>query len=490
MRETVVLTGTEQQKLVVLNRVLVGDLTAAEAATALERSVRQVRRMLAAYRKEGAAALAHGNRGRTPGHALAPAQVARVVVLAQTTYAGLNDTHLSEVLAEEEGIVLSRASVRRVRMDAGLPRPRQRRPPAHRRRRERKAQAGMLLQLDGSRHAWLEERGPWLTLIAAIDDATGTVPVALFREQEDAAGYLALLLQVVRSVGVPEAVYHDRHGIFLRAPQDRETLAEQLAGEREPTQVGRALRELGIASIAAHSPQAKGRVERLFGTLQDRLVGELRLAGAATLAEANAVVDAYLPHFNTRFAVPPTHADPAWRPLRPGTDPWQICCFRYVRTVGRDETVRLGEHCVQLLPPRGYGSLARRRVEVREHVDGSLSIWYQGQPIATQPAPREAPRLRARSGGGTRAGRRLRRLRRGGSGSIGVRPRAATRASAAYPPDANPSVAAQRQSRRVTFSQNSYRDKISEQQQRERLEALAIGYQLSAIGRRRKAEGR
>ncbi len=474
MRETVVLTGTEQQKLVVLNRVLVGDLTAAEAATALERSVRQVRRMLAAYRKEGAAALAHGNRGRTPGHALAPAQVARVVVLAQTTYAGLNDTHLSEVLAEEEGIVLSRASVRRVRMDAGLPRPRQRRPPAHRRRRERKAQAGMLLQLDGSRHAWLEERGPWLTLIAAIDDATGTVPVALFREQEDAAGYLALLLQVVRSVGVPEAVYHDRHGIFLRAPQDRETLAEQLAGEREPTQVGRALRELGIASIAAHSPQAKGRVERLFGTLQDRLVGELRLAGAATLAEANAVVDAYLPHFNTRFAVPPTHADPAWRPLRPGTDPWQICCFRYVRTVGRDETVRLGEHCVQLLPPRGYGSLARRRVEVREHVDGSLSIWYQGQPIATQPAPREAPRLRARSGGGTRAGRRLRRLRRGGSGSIGVRPRAATRASAAYPPDANPSVAAQRQSRRVTFSQNSYRDKISEQQQTHHLHVVTI----------------
>ena len=243
MRETVVLTGTEQQKLVVLNRVLVGDLTAAEAATALERSVRQVRRMLAAYRKEGAAALAHGNRGRTPGHALAPAQVARVVVLAQTTYAGLNDTHLSEVLAEEEGIVLSRASVRRVRMDAGLPRPRQRRPPAHRRRRERKAQAGMLLQLDGSRHAWLEERGPWLTLIAAIDDATGTVPVALFREQEDAAGYLALLLQVVRSVGVPEAVYHDRHGIFLRVSNSSDRQSR-----------GPAVRDRGDGPIACPRP--------------------------------------------------------------------------------------------------------------------------------------------------------------------------------------------------------------------------------------------
>ena len=401
MWEAVILTGTEQQRLVVLNRVLTGDLTGAEAAAALGLSVRQVRRMLAAYRKEGAAALAHGNRGRTPTTALDPALCARVVALAQTTYAGLNDTHLSEVLAEEEGIVLSRSSVRRLRVGAGLARPRQRRPSAHRRRRERKAQAGMLLQWDGSRHAWLEERGPWLTLIAAIDDATGTVPAAVFRAQEDAAGYLALLHQLVTTVGVPEAVYHDRHGIFQRLPQERETLAEQLAGEREPTQVGRALRELGIASIAAHSPQAKGRVERLFGTLQDRLVAELRLAGATTLAEANRVLAAYLPHFNARFAVPPTSADPAWRALPAVTDAWQICCLRYVRTVGRDETVRLGEHRLQLLLPRGYGSLARCRVEIREHLDGSLSVWHQQQRLAAQPAPREAPQLRARGGGGS-----------------------------------------------------------------------------------------
>ena len=161
MWETVSLTGTEQQRLVVLNRVLMGDLTAAEAAAALERSVRQVRRMLAAYRKEGAAALAHGNRGRTPAHALDPALGQRVIALAQTTYAGLNATHLSELLAEEAGISLSRHTVRRLRRAAGLERPRQRRLPAHRRRRERKPQAGMLLQLDASPHAWLAERGPW-----------------------------------------------------------------------------------------------------------------------------------------------------------------------------------------------------------------------------------------------------------------------------------------------------------------------------------------
>src|SRR5687768_3403457 len=173
MWETVVLNGREQQRLVVLNRMLVGDLTAATAAEALGLSVRQVRRMLAAYRKEGAAALVHGNRGRTPAHALEESLCQQVVDLARTTYPGLNDSHLSEVLAEQEGLALSRSSVRRLRMAAGLARPRRRRPPAHRKRRERKAQAGMLLQLDASPHAWLEERGSRLHLVAAIDDATG-----------------------------------------------------------------------------------------------------------------------------------------------------------------------------------------------------------------------------------------------------------------------------------------------------------------------------
>lgn len=222
------------------------------------------------------------------------------------------------------------------------------------------------------------------------------MPAAVFRQQEDAAGYLALLHQVVSTVGVPEAVYHDRHGIFVRPAREQESLTEQLAGAREPTQVGRALRDLGIVSLCAHSPQAKGRIERLFGTLQDRLVAELRLAGATTCEAANAVLAAYLPRFNARFAVPAVVPDPAWRPLAPAIDPWQVCCFRYMRTVGRDDTVRLGEHRVQLLPGRGRGTYARCRVEVREHLDGSLSVWHQGQSLAMQPAPLEAPVLRAR----------------------------------------------------------------------------------------------
>jgi transposase len=403
------LNGSEQQRLVVLNRMLMGDLTGVEAAAALGlsvRQVRQVRRMLAAYRKEGAAALAHGNRGRTPINALDPVLCARIEALAQTAYAGLNDTHLAEVLSEDEGIVVSRSAVRRIRVRAGLARPRQRRPPAHRKRRERKAQAGypggvMLLQLDASDHAWLAERGPRLSLLAAIDDATGMVPAAVFRAQEDAAGYLDVLYHVVTTLGCPEAVYHDRHGIFVRSSGERERLAEQLAGEREPTQVGRALRELGIASILAHSPQAKGRVERLFGTLQDRLVAELQLAEARTLPEANVVLARYLPHFNARFAVPPAVAAPVWRPLPPETDPWQICCFRYVRTVGRDDTVRLGEHRLQLLPPRGWGGLARRRLSsgntwTAASVSGTTGSASPPKPLRLRrrccvPAPVEAP---------------------------------------------------------------------------------------------------
>ena len=386
MRETVILTGMEQQRLVVLNRVLMGDLTAADAATALERSVRQVRRKLATYRKEGAAALAHGHRGRTPAHALDPALRQRVIALARTTDAGGTDTHLTELLAAEEGIQGGRSSVRRLRLGAGRERPRRRRPPAHRRRRERKPQAGMLLQLDARPHAWLEDRRSWLHLIAAIDDATGTVPAAVFRGQEDAAGYLALLDQVITTVGVPEVVSHDRHGIFVRSSQGKERLEEPLTGAREPTQVGRALRELGIAAIAAHSPQAKGRVERHFGTLQDRLVVELGRAGATTVEAANAVLATYLPRFNARFAVPPTVAarpgGPSGRRPLPGRSAACAICAPWA-AMTRCVSVNTGCNCCRRgdtapTPAAGSRSASTSMAASRSGITGAAG--HPGRP--------------------------------------------------------------------------------------------------------------
>lgn len=395
MKETVTLTRKEQQRALVVGQLDRGQLTAAEAAEVLTLSVRQVRRILAAYRQAGVAALAHGNRGRAPVHRITMDVRQQVLALAQSTYANLNDTHLTEKLATEEGITLSRSTVRRIRREAGLASPRKRRAPKHRQRRARMTQAGLLVQWDGSQHAWLEERGPRLTLLAAIDDATGVVLAAHFRAQEDAQGYLQLLQDLIRAHGIPVAIYHDRHGIFrLNTP---ETLDEQLTGQRALTQAGRALAELGISAIPARSPQAKGRIERLFGTFQDRLVSELHLANIATLADANQFLASYLPQFNTQFAVPAADVTGAFRPWDPAQDLAQICCFKYQRTVAPDNTVQLGEHRLQLQPSPTRSSYAHAVVDLHEHLDGSLRVFYQGASVASQAAPPEAPVLRARS---------------------------------------------------------------------------------------------
>ncbi|MDR7457323.1 MAG: hypothetical protein QN125_08585 [Armatimonadota bacterium] len=203
----------ETQHLMVLNALERGELIVTDAATLLDRSVRQTQRLRAAYRARGPAGLVHGNRGRPSSRRLAEAIRARVIHLARTTYARVNFQHLSELLADRDGLVLSRPTLHRLLTAAGLRSPRTRRRAKHRRRRERFPQTGMLVQLDGSHHAWLEDRGPKLTLHHAVDDATGTVLGAVFRAQEDAQGYLLLLRQITRTVGLPLAVYTDRHGI-------------------------------------------------------------------------------------------------------------------------------------------------------------------------------------------------------------------------------------------------------------------------------------
>lgn len=397
MKEMVVLNRKEQRRLVVLNQVEAGRMRGREASEVLDLSLRHVRRLLAVYREEGAQALAHGNRGREPHNALDKGLRRRVSELAESTYAGCNNQHTTELLAEREGITLSRSSVRRILLGAGIRSPRKRRAPKHRSRRERYHKEGMLLQIDGSRHDWLEGRGPYLTLIGAIDDATGKVPYALFREQEDAQGYFLMLRQIVDSCGIPMALYHDGHGIFERSRGEPVSLEEQLEGRRKPTQFGRLMEELGITSILSRSPQARGRIERLWGTFQDRLTSELRLAGASTLDEANRVLWGFLPRYSQRFAVPAAQPGSAYLKPGEGLIPEEVFCFKYRRTVGPDNVVRFGEHRLQIVPANGRASYARARVEVHERMDGSLAVYYKGHCLATKPAPSEAPLLRARN---------------------------------------------------------------------------------------------
>src|SRR5574337_2019069 len=213
----ITLTQRAEQQLIVLQALDRGELLMAEAADLLGLSTRQVRRLRRAYRRRGPKAMVHGNRGRPSPRRVADAIRARIVHLAQTVYAGVNHTHLSELLAERDNLVLSQPTVSRILRAAGLRSPRRRRPPKYRQRRERMPRAGMLVQMDGSHHRWLQNRGPALVLLHAIDDATGTVLGAVFREREDAAGYLLLLRQVATTHGLPIAVYTDHHGVFHRS---------------------------------------------------------------------------------------------------------------------------------------------------------------------------------------------------------------------------------------------------------------------------------
>src|SRR3990170_4630203 len=395
MRERVTLTLKEQARVKVLTMVIEGRCESAEAAQLLQMSVRHLLRLKRAFREEGPAAVAHGNRGRRPGHAIQEELRREILELASTAYAGYNHTHLTEALEESHGISLSRRSVSRILTAAGLRSPRKRRPRRHRSQRPRMTKEGMLLQVDGSDHDWLEGRGPKLVLIGAVDDATGELVHAVFREHEDAQGYLTLLRETVRKRGIPVAWYSDRHGIFRRNGKEAWTLTEQLAGRRKPTQVASAMEEMGITLILAHSPQAKGRVERCWGTLQDRLVKELRRADARTLEEANQVLSAYLPRFNALFARPAAEHQHAYRRLPPHIDLDSILSFHYVRTVANDNTVRLEERLVHIEPGPGGRSYAGCHVELQERLDGSLAVLYKGRLIARAPAPSKAP-LRAR----------------------------------------------------------------------------------------------
>ena len=374
------MTQKEQTRLQVLNSLLAEQMTTEQAATLMGVSERHSRRMLAAYRKEGAAALAHGNRGRRPANATPETMRTDIVHLARTRYAGVNHTHLSELLGEREGIEIGRSTLRRILTEAGEMSPRRRRPPKHRVRRQRMPREGMLIQIDGSHHRWLGEEGPQFTLLLAVDDATGCVASALFCLEETTRDYFLLLEKLSRRWGVPLSLYTDRHSVFK---------ATRGVGQkvRSATQFARAMDELGIQMVFARSPQGKGRVERMAGTFQDRLVSELRLAGAASIPDANRVLADFLPPFNERFNIEAQQPTVAYRPLDPRICLDRILCFKHPRRVGRDNTLKFRWHTLQLLPDSVRGSYAGSKVEVLEGLDGTLRVQYEGRIIPSQEAP-------------------------------------------------------------------------------------------------------
>src|SRR5215813_9894238 len=392
--ETFTMSRKEVPRAGLVKAALAGTITNPEGARALHLSVRQFQRLKVRWRRDGLRGLLHRGRGQPSRRRYPSALRAEIVRLMTTTYLGFNDVHLTEKLQQGHALAVSRATVRRLRLALGRPSRRRRRAPQHRSRRLRAPAMGQLVQLDASPFAWFEDRGPEAALHGAIDDATST-PLALwFRPTEDLHGHTPVLAQTCRESGLPVTLYGDRLNLFRRNDQYW-TLGEELRGQQDPTHFGRMLQELGIGFIAAQSPQAKGRIERLWGTLQDRLVSELRLRACRTLEQANAFLPEFLASFRQRFARPAAQPIPAWR--RPPRTLDRILSCRYRRVVARDNTVRLGPRWLQLPPGPGRRSYAGRRVELRELLDGRLLVLDQGSLLAVQPAPSPAFVLAPRS---------------------------------------------------------------------------------------------
>ena len=382
----------EIHRMHVVRLTIEGRETVGKAARLLGISARQMKRLRRKMKERGVEGLLHGNRGKAAWNKTVSEKIDKVLELVRGRYQGLNDTHLSEKLREKEKIALSRATVRTILRQAGIAAVRKRGVKRHYKRRERKAQEGALLLWDGSPHRWFGDQQDPCNLTAVIDDATGALLHGVFTVEEDAQSYLMCLRQILLEKGIPLALYMDRHGIFRRN-DDHWSLQEQLAGEQTPTQVGQALRELGIEPIFALSPQAKGRVERLFNTLQDRLVQELRLSGISTPQEATSFVNgSFKADFNTRFLKPARESQSAWRALPRELDVDRICSFSYQATVGNDNAVRLGGIILDIPPGPHHRGYAKARVEVRHLLDGRWRVYCKNELLLeTTPPVVQAP---------------------------------------------------------------------------------------------------
>ena len=378
----------ERDVLKVMALVLKGQRTQAEAGRLLRRSVRQVRRLVRRLERQGDAGVIHGLRGRPSNRAREPRVKAKALRLYRKHYGDFGPTLASEKLASGHGLAVPRETLRRWLLAEGLWHAKRRRD-VHRSRRQRRACFGEMVQADGSEHDWLEGRGGRMVLLAMIDDASNRVH-ARFYPAETTEAYMDLLGRYIRKYGRPLAWYSDRDSVFrAESVRDRQRSV--------PTQFSRALGELGVELILANSPQAKGRVERLFGTLQDRWVKELRLAKVTTLQQANDLLDGrLLAEFNARFAVTPASGNDAHRPPGKGRDLAAILSVQEERAVANDYTIRLGNRFYQLLPPVWPGERGGR-VVVERRLDGSMKVRFKQRYLEYREVEREG--LAAPDGG-------------------------------------------------------------------------------------------
>jgi transposase len=392
--ETISMSRKERKRLEAFSRVAVGGVTLVEASELLGLSYRQTKRAWSRYQSEGDAGLVHRLRGRAPNRHSLEETKQQSLALYRERYADYGATLAAECLEKEDGVKVSVTTLRRWLLQAGLlDRRRKRR--LHRRRRTRREHLGELVQMDGSHHDWFEGRRGWAVLMVMIDDATGMV-TAQFYENESWASSSDVFQHYARRHGLPRGLYVDQHSIYR--PDGEPTGADLLDNCPPETQFGRAMRELDVELILARSPQAKGRVERMNGTLQDRLVKALRRAKIADLESANRFLDeAFLVEFNAHFEVAAVGAEDWHRPLSAGTDLARTVSIQESRVVAKDWTLRWRNRILQLPLETAEFVRSGQRVTVCEPLDGVLRV-FAGErevcwsPILNPPQPNPAKR--------------------------------------------------------------------------------------------------
>jgi transposase len=380
--DIILMSIKEAKRHSIIEQVSNGQIRQRKGAQLLGLSTRQVRRLVRRVRKEGPRGVIHRTRGRPSNRQTAPETRARVLELCRSTYGGFGPTLASENLAERDGIKVSPETLRLWFIEEGVTYRRRKKRP-HRQWRERKHHCGEMVQMDGSHHDWLEGRGAWLVLMGYIDDATGRV-FARFYEYEGTIPALDSFRRYVRRYGLPQVVYLDRHSTYKSTAKP--TIEDELSNRYPQSQFERAMADLGVVVIHANSAQAKGRVERLFRTFQDRLVKEMRLEGISSLAEANRFLSRYLPKYNRRFCVPAAQKADIHRRVPEGTDLNSILSIQEKRVVRKDGTVAFEGGLYQLKAP---GRLSKVTVEKR--VNGGLRFSDRGRQLSWQKIARRPP---------------------------------------------------------------------------------------------------
>ena len=371
MEEGVTFTMGETIRYGVIQALLEKRMKNTEAALALGLSIRQLQRIKKKVAHHGPEGILHGNKGHRPSHSFSIERKESVITLARERYFDFNFSHLSEILEDEEGMKINRETLRQWLRPLGYG-GKVRKQSHHRKRRKRSSKEGALLFLDGSPHLWFGTEPS--TLILATDDATGKPLYGLFQKEEDLNGCLLVCIEVCRIYGLPAGFYLDRASQFTTTRHGGIHVAQS---DQKPTQFERAMKELGIGLIFAHSPQARGRGERINGTFQDRLVSELRLRGINNAHDATVYLNqTFIPRYCQRFGVEPEDTISAWRSPPHETEIFNILCKRLHRTVKNDNTISVNGQIIQLLPTRSRTHFVRAKVTVNQWVDGSWHVFH------------------------------------------------------------------------------------------------------------------